>query len=508
MQSLYGTFQPAWRPGGTFLRTADGRCWTYADLDTQTARLSLRLQGAGLVPGNRLAAVVERSEWNVFLYLACLRAGIVYVPLNPRLTPPELGPVLADAAPGLVVCDPALEPTVRRLAGAAPVHTLDRAGGGTLAALPAARGAPDATLPPGHPAAIIFTSGTSGRPKGVLMQHALLAGKARALAGAMDYSAADRLLHTLPLYHAHGLFMMLHCVLSIGASLLLLPRFDAADVLRHLPQASVFSGVPTMYRRLLDEPGLRAAAAGVRLFISGSAPLPREVFDAFDRQAGHRIVECWGMSETMTNTANPLHGERRAGSAGKPLPGVELRVVDAAGELVAAGVPGVLEVGFATTDDAGSKLAGGSLFGSYWQRPAAEQPRVRDGRMVTGDIGVLDSDGYLRIVGRTSEVIISGGYNIYPREVEIALEELPGIARAAAFAVPHPDYGEAVVAAIEPVAGAAVQPAEVLASLRSRLVGYKLPKALFVEQALPLTELGKVQRAVLAKAHAHHFDRI
>ncbi len=507
MQSLYCTFQQAWLPGNAFLRAADGRYWTYADLDAQTAGLSRRLQTAGLVAGDRLAAVVERSEWNIFLYLACVRAGIVYVPLNPRLTPHELGPVLADAAPGLIVCDPGLEQTVRHLAAAAPVHTLDQSGRGTLTALAAAAGEPDADLPPGHAAAIIFTSGTTGRPKGVLMQHALLAGKARALAGAMDYTAADRLLHTLPLYHAHGLFMTLHCVLSVGASLLLLPRFDTAEVVRHLPQASVFSGVPTMYRRLLDEPGLQAAAAGARLFISGSAPLPREVFDAFAQQAGHRIVECWGMSETMTNTANPLHGERRAGSAGKPLPGVVLRVVDAAGEPAAAGVPGVLEVGFAP-DGADGHLADSQLFGSYWQRPPSEQPRVRDGRMVTGDIGVLDGDGYLRIVGRTSEVIISGGYNIYPREVEIALEELPGIARAAVFAVPHPDYGEAVVAAIEPEAGADVQPEEILASLRHRLVGYKLPKALFIEAALPLTELGKVQRAVLAQAHVRHFDRI
>lgn len=506
MHSLFRTFQPAWRAGDTFLQTDEGRSWTYADLDVQTGRLSLLLQGAGLSPGDRLAAVVERSEWNIFLYLACVRAGIVYVPLNPRLTPYELGPVLADAAPGLIVCDPGVEQTVRGLAGTAPLHTMDQTGAGTLAALSAALGEPDLALPSGHAAAIIFTSGTTGRPKGVVMQHALLTGKARALAGAMEYSATDRLLHTLPLYHAHGLFMTLHCVLSVGASLLLMPRFDAAEVVRHLPQASVFSGVPTMYRRLLDEPDLRAAAASARLFISGSAPLSLEVFEAFEQRAGHRIVECWGMSETMTNTANPLRGERRAGSAGKPLPGVDLRVVDAAGQPVTAGVPGVLEVGFAGPDGAGG--TDGQLFGRYWQRAEAEQPRMRDGRMVTGDIGVLDGDGYLRIVGRTSEVIISGGYNIYPREVEIALEELPGIARAAVFAVPHPDYGEAVVAAIEPVAGIVVQPGEVVASLRNRLVGYKLPKALFIMPALPLTELGKVQRNLLARTYASHFERI
>lgn len=462
-----------------------------------TADLSLRLQAAGLVLGERVVSVVERSEWNIFLYLACVRAGLIYVPLNPRLTPAELSPIMADADPALVICDPELEPSLVALlpAGQAPVWTLDTSGRGSVLEQRLAEGSPDVELPLGHPAAIIFTSGTTGRPKGALLPHELFVGKARSLGSAVGYTAQDRLLHALPLYHAHGLFMTLHCVLNAGASILLLPKFDAREVVANLPEVTMFSGVPTMYKRLLDEPGLKDRAAAMRLFISGSAALPREVFTAFEERAGHRILECWGMSETMTNTANPLNGERRPGSVGKALPGVTVRVVDELGQVVPPGVPGTLEVGFTTP------------FGGYWRRPPSEQPVMRDGHMITGDIGVINEDGYLTIVGRTSEAIISGGYNVYPREVEIALEELPEVARAAVFAVRHPDFGEAVAAAVETAAGAQVDPPDVMRKLRSRLVNYKVPKAVFVEGALPLTELGKIQRSVLARKYADHFVR-
>jgi malonyl-CoA/methylmalonyl-CoA synthetase len=493
VQSLYLAFRGAWQQDSVFLRTPFGRCWTYAELDTVTADLALRLRGAGLAQGDRLVAVVERSEWNIFLYLACVRVGVVYVPLNPRLTASELAPVVADGDPALVVCDPSCVSTLHAIF-AGELHTLDQAGKGSLLELERGAGEPDVPLPDGAAAAIIFTSGTTGRPKGALMPHALFVGKARSLGSALGYTSADCLLHTLPLYHAHGLFMTLHCVLTAGASMLLLPRFDAAQVVGEMPHATLFSGVPTMYKRLLDEPGLRAAAAGMRLFISGSAALPREVFASFEQQSGHRILECWGMSETMTNTANPLNGERRPGSAGQALPGVTLRAVDGEGRPLPPGVPGTLEVGFPVP------------FGGYWRRPPAEQPVIRGGCLVTGDIGAVDADGYLTIVGRSSEVIISGGYNVYPREVEIALEELPGIGRAAVFALPHADFGEAVVAAVEPAAGAVLDAPELLRKLRSCLVGYKLPKALFIEAALPLTELGKIQRKALATKYFDYFD--
>lgn len=495
VHSLYVAFRPAWQPHAVFIRTPGNLSWTYAQLEAVTSELGLRLRAAGLRSGDRLVAVLERSPWNIFLYLACARAGVVYVPLNPRLTPGELSPIVADADPSLVVCDPALEPVLRQALGvpAVAIHTLDASGGGSLADVDPAPDQLDAPLPPGHPAAIIFTSGTTGRPKGALMPHGLFVAKARSLGSALRYTAGDNLLHTLPLYHAHGLFMTLHCVLNAGASITLLPRFDATDVVRHLPQATLFSGVPTVYKRLVDEPGLGEGARGVRLFISGSAALAPEVFTAFEARTGHRIVECWGMSETMTNSASPLDGERRPGSAGKALPGVTLRAVDAAGEPVPANVPGTLEVGFTVP------------FGGYWRRPAAEQPLVRDGRLVTGDIGRIDDDGYLTIVGRTGDTIVTGGYNVYPREVEIALEAFPEVARAAVFGVPHADYGEAVVAAIEPASSSGIDRAELLAKLRSRLVAYKLPKEIFVEASLPLTELGKVQRRLLQQKYAGHF---
>lgn len=497
-QSLFDAFRPAWREGALFLRTPQGKRFTYADLDAITAGLSRRLQRARLRVGDRLVALVRRSEWNIFLYLACVRAGVVYVPLNPQFTAAELVPVLADAEPGAVVCDPALVPLLRSIftATAPPLYTLDAMGVGSLQQISPADVNPDVSLPECQAAAIIFTSGTTGRPKGVLMPHELFVGKARALGQALGYTAHDRLLHTMPLYHAHGLFMTLHCVLSVGASILLLPKFDSRDIVRHLPEVSVFSGVPTIYARLLGEPGLKENAAAMRLFISGSAALPPDVFMAFEQRSGHRILECWGMSETMTNTANPLHGERRPGSVGKALPGVTLRVVDGAGQPLASGLAGTLEVGFT------------SPFGGYWRRAPSEQPVVRNGSIVTGDVGFINDDGYLTIVGRTSDMIISGGYNVYPREVEVALEELAEIGRAAVFAVPHPDYGEAVVAAVEPAANAQVDPAGVLGKLRHRLVGYKRPKAVFLEAALPLTELGKIQRSVLARKYADHFTQL
>jgi malonyl-CoA/methylmalonyl-CoA synthetase len=493
VQSLYRSFRPAWRSEQLFLTAPDIGAWSYADLEQVTGDIALLLRGAGLQQGNRLVTLLERSPWNIFLYLACARAGIVYVPLNPRLTVTEFAPIVADADPALVLCDPAIFDIVRGALPSIMVRTFDVLGKGSLRDVTLAEGSPDADLADDAAAAIIFTSGTTGRPKGALMPHALFVGKARALSGVLGYTARDCLLHTLPLYHAHGLFMTLHCVLDAGASILLLPRFDAAEVVRQLPQATVFSGVPTMYKRLSEDSGLHQAAAGMRLFISGSAALPREVFTAFEQRSGHSILECWGMSETMTNTANPLKGERRPGSCGQPLPGVTLRVVAADGKPVPTGTTGVLEVGFT------------AAFGGYWRRPASEQPRIHDGHMVTGDIGWLDDEGYLTIVGRTSEVIISGGYNVYPREVEIALEELPEIARAAVFALPHPDLGEAVAAAVEPAPGATVEPAELLHKLRASLVGYKLPRAIFPEQTLPMTELGKVQRNILTKRYAAHF---
>lgn len=492
---LYSIFQPAWNPSAPFLEAVDGRIWTYADLDQITSDYSKRLRTAGLEKQTRLISLVGRSPWNVFLYLACIRAGVNYIPLNPKLTPAELAPILADVEPALVVCAPAvLEVISILLKGfSTPVLTLDADGRGSFTKLEIGDIAADADVKSDDAAAIIFTSGTTGRPKGAVMPHEHFAMKAKALALALDYRSTDRLLHTMPLYHAHGLFMTTHCVLSVGASMLLLPHFDAADVVGRLPSVTVFSGVPTMYTRMLAVPFLMERSRNIRLFVSASAPLPADVFLEFEKQSGHRIIECWGMSETMTNTATPLSGERRPGSAGKQLPGIEIRAVDQAGDTLEAGQPGLLEVRSSTR------------FKGYWRRPEAEQARFRDGYFVTGDIGFLDADGYLTIVGRNSDVIISGGNNVHPKEVELALEQLAGVSKAAVFGLPHPDYGEAVAAAIEPERGCSVDQADLLARLKLRLASYKVPKALFVVEGMPLTELGKVQRRILADRFSGYF---
>lgn len=495
-KSLYAVFRPDWDMTAPFIETVDGRRWSYGDLDRITALLSQRLHSAGLRQGDRLVSQLDRSPWNLFLYLACTRAGIAYVPISPQMTPHEAAPVLVDVEPAALVCAPRLEEINRALTRdtVALVLTLGTEGEGTLAALPAeANVAPDADVEQETTAAIVFTSGTSGLPKGAVLPHVHLVAKARALAQTLGYHRDDKLLHTMPLYHAHGLFMTTHCVLASGASMLLLPRFEAVDVIERLGSVTLFSGVATMYKRMLGHPSLRENARGVRAFMAGSAPLPADIFLAFEEQSGHQIIECWGMSETMTNTANPLQGQRKPGSAGLPLPTVEVKVVDGKGEACEPGKPGVLSVRAATR------------FDGYWRRPESEQPRFDNGFFQTGDIGFFDAEGYLFIVGRTADVIISGGYNVYPREVELALEEIEGIQKAAVFGLPHPDYGEAVAAAIEQVPGSTIASDEVVARLKQRLASYKSPKALFIVDNLPQTELGKIQRSVLANRFREHF---
>ncbi|WP_046565463.1 AMP-binding protein [Paraburkholderia fungorum] len=499
-RGLYATFKPGWNPLATFLATPEGQRWTYADLDQITAVCVRRVAALGIGRGARVVALLERSPWNLFLYVSCLRAGIVFVPLSPQLTPAELAPVLADVEPALVVCSPALQARVRELAEAAgiPVLTLDADGSGGLSSVAPADTQPDADVKADDIAAIMFTSGTTGRPKGAVIPHGHLATKARSLVEGLGWCSSDTLLHAMPLHHAHGLFMTTHCVLTVGASILLAPRFDAAETVALLPSATVFSGVPTMYSRMASVAGLRKRSRNIRVFVCASAPLPPDVFQRFEQASGHQLLECWGMSETMTNTANPLDGPRRPSSAGKLLPGVEIRVTDADGRVLPPGRAGVLEIRSATR------------FGGYWRRSESEQPRFRDGYFVTGDIGSFDADGYLSIIGRTSDVIISGGNNVYPREVELALEQLAGVSKAAVFGLPHPDFGEAVAAAIEPAACMTLDQSALdvmRLALRERLSGYKVPKALFVVDGLPLTVLGKIQRSVLKNRFADHFSR-
>jgi len=493
--SAYTIFKRNWIRSDCFLETVEGQRWTYADLDAITDTCSRRLQGLGLKKGERLVSQLERSPWNLFLYLACMRAGVIYVPLSPGLTMAEAGPIIDDVEPALLVCDPALETrAVTLMHGASErVLTMDVDGAGSFERLAAGAMAPDVEVAFDDDAVILFTSGTTGRPKGAVLPHHHFALRAHSLVQGLGYRRDDKLLHTLPLYHAHGLFMTTHCVLCSGASILLLPRFDPAEVVKHLPRVTMFSGVPTMYKRLLGTPMLGENSRAMRLFIVGSAALPPDVFARFEEQTGQRIVECWGMTETMTNCANPIAGLRKPGSAGKPLPGVQVYAAGPDGQPLPPGQPGALT------------LKATTRFSGYWRRPEAEQPRYRDGFFTTGDIGYIDEDGYLIIVGRNSDVIISGGFNVYPREVELALEQMEGVGRAAVFGLPHPDFGEAVTAAVEYHGSAPLQVAELQAKLKLCLASYKVPKAVFPVAHLPLTELGKIQRRVLVEQFKDHY---
>jgi malonyl-CoA/methylmalonyl-CoA synthetase len=483
-----------------FIRLPAGGELGYGALRAQTAQLARALVAAGLQPGDRVAAQVEKSATAVLLYLATLRAGGVYVPLNTAYTLPELEYFLEDAAPGIVVCTPErrrdIAPLAERFGGAALLTLGVDAGSGTLAAAAGAEPPHFAEVARAatDPAAILYTSGTTGRSKGAVLTHGNLVSNARTLAAAWRFVPADVLLHALPIFHIHGLFVAINTVLAARASLILLPRFDPQAVLAALPRATVMMGVPTFYTRLLQDPGLdRAACARLRLFISGSAPLLPETHRLWRERTGHAILERYGMSETGMNASNPYDGERVPGSVGPPLPGVELRVVDAAtGAPLPAGATGLIEV------------RGPNVFAGYWHQPEKTRADFRaDGFFITGDLGRIDERGYLWIVGRAKDLVISGGYNVYPREVEEAIDAIAGVEEAAVIGLPHADFGEGVTAVVvAPRRPAALDEAAVLADLRTRLAAYKIPKRVLFVEELPRNAMGKVQKSELRRRYA------
>ena len=436
---------------------------SYAALLDQASRIARYLEQRGVTPGERVLVQAPKSVETVALYLATLKLGAIFVPLNTAYTPTEVEVFLADAEPVLFVQDP------KAIAGEA-------AGLEPLAEC-TARSADDI-------AAIVYTSGTTGRSKGAMLTHGNLAANARALCEAWAFGPNDALLHALPIFHVHGLFVALHCALLSGSKMLWLERFDEAEVLRLLPRTTVMMGVPTFYTRLLASEGFsRELAAGVRVFISGSAPLLEQSFREFEERTGKRILERYGMSEAVIITSNPLHGERVAGSVGFPLPGVELRV-SGGGDI------GVIEI------------RGPSVFAGYWRDPVkTAEEFTADGYFITGDLGRVDGDGRVWITGRAKDLVISGGYNVYPKEVELVLDELPGVEESAVIAVPHRDLGEAVVAII---VGDAPE-AEVIAAARQKLAGFKVPKRVIAVPALPRNALGKVQKNLLREDHRHLF---
>ncbi|MDH3665403.1 MAG: malonyl-CoA synthase [Paracoccaceae bacterium] len=483
----------------------DGRHYSYADVDQLSGRFANTLVALGVQPGDRVAAQVEKSIEAFMLYLATLRAGAVFLPLNTAYTAAELAYFLGDAEPRVFVCDPAKADAL------APVAT---EAGAKLETMGVYR--PDATAPgtffeevdaagcafrtvnraPDDLAAILYTSGTTGRSKGAMLTHQNLSSNAEVLADYWRFTADDVLLHALPIFHTHGLFTSSMTLMAAGGSMIFLGRFDADQVVEWLPKATSLMGVPTFYTRLLDHPGFTRELVGhIRLFTSGSAPLLAETHARFEERTGHRILERYGMTETNMNTSNPYDGERRAGTVGYPLPGVELRIANPeTGEVLPQDETGVIEV------------RGPNVFKGYWQKPekTAEDMRA-DGFFITGDLGVIDERGYVTIVGRAKDLIISGGFNVYPKEVEEAIDALPGVTESAVIGLPHPDFGEGVVAVVVPENGAQITGDSVAASLKDQLARFKQPKHVFLVDDLPRNAMGKVQKKELRDTYADVF---
>jgi malonyl-CoA/methylmalonyl-CoA synthetase len=464
------------------LHLPEGGGMTGASFHALALGLAGRLVAEGVVPGDRVAAQVAKSPQALALYAACVAAGAVFLPMNTAYTPSEVEHFLTDAAPRLLVHDPAagLGGLAARLGVRA--LTLDAAGRGTLEpaapVLPVARGEADL-------AALLYTSGTTGKPKGAMLTQGNLLSNAQALAGLWRFTAEDVLLHALPVFHTHGLFVAVNTVLLAGGSMLWLTAFAADEVLRLMPRATVMMGVPTFYTRLLDHPGLTAGAvAGMRLFTCGSAPLLAETHIAWTARTGKPILERYGMTETNMTASNP-YDDRRPGTVGLPLPGVEVRL-NAGGEV---------------------EVRGPNVFAGYWNLPektAAEF--TADGFFRTGDIGAFD-DGYLKIIGRAKDLVITGGLNVYPVEVEEALDAMPGVLESAVVGLPHPDFGEAVFAVLVARPGVVLDPAAVLAAVAPRLARFKQPKAAVVVDALPRNAMGKVQKAALRQVYRNRFDQ-
>jgi malonyl-CoA/methylmalonyl-CoA synthetase len=470
------------------LQTEDRRTVSYGEADKASARIATCLLGLGAVPGDRITVQVEKSPENLFLYLACLRAGLVYHPLNPAYTTTEVAYFLGDAEPSIVICGSdahAMVKTVVPEAGVLALLTLDSDGSGTLMAMAAdAVAEPDVAQCTGQEmAALLYSSGTTGRPKGIMLSHDNLRANAETLVKIWGFAASDCLLHALPIYHVHGLFVAVSCVMMSGARMVWHGSFDAGKSIAALPECTVMMGVPTFYTRLLANPDFGPKqCANMRVFISGSAPLLAETFDAFEQRTGHTILERYGMSETGMNTSNPLAGERRASTVGPPLPDVAIRLVDDSGERVAAGEIGNLQV------------QGPNVFSGYWRMPEkTAQDFTAEGFFNTGDKATIDADGYVSIVGRAKDLIITGGLNVYPKEVELVIDDMPDIAESAVIGVPDADFGEAVVAVIV-ADGAAPDAAKVIARCRDHLANFKVPKRIEMLDALPRNAMGKVQK--------------
>ena len=481
------------------VQTDLGLHYSWRDLERSTAMMANLLASLNLPPGSRIAVQVEKSVEAMVLYLATLRAGHVFLPLNTAYQSSEIAYFIGNAEPAVVVCTGKNFGWVSKIAftaGTQHVFTLNDDVTGSLLERAAHHSDQHAVAErgPDDLAAILYTSGTTGRSKGAMLTHRNLLSNAETLKAYWDWQPGDVLLHALPIFHVHGLFVAIHGALLNGSKMLWFGRFDPKLVVQKLPEATVFMGVPTLYVRLLQEADLdRAATRHMRLFIAGSAPLLIETFKTWQERTGHTILERYGMSETAMLTSNPCRpedGERRGGTVGFPLPGVQLRVVDDAGQPVATG-----EIG-------GIQVKGPNVFKGYWRMPEkTAEEFAADGFFKTGDVGRVDADGYVTIVGRSKDLIISGGYNVYPAEIEGRINDMPGVAESAVVGVPHPDFGEVGVAVVIGHPGAAPAPEQVLATLKAEMANFKVPKRCFVVEALPRNTMGKVQKNLLREQY-------
>ncbi len=464
------------QPDKCCLQLPEGGQWSFQQLDTLSARMAAVLVSRA-EPGDRVLMQVQKCPEAVALYLACLRAGLVLVPLNTAYTAAELDYFRQDAEPAIEVDDQSLQRLCLDSTYVDPLQVVAEVGGDDLAA-------------------ILYTSGTTGRSKGAMLSHDNLRSNALTLHKLWGFQADDVLLHALPIYHVHGLFVALNTALLNGSTVLFYPRFDTATLREGLARATVMMGVPTFYTRMLEEPAInRDACAHMRLFICGSAPLTEATFAAFEARTGHRILERYGMSETGMISSNPLDGERLAGSVGFALPGVEVRICDEQGKHLAAGKVGVVEV------------RGPNVFNGYWRMPEKTAAEFRDdGFFVTGDLGRLDGSGRLWLVGREKDLIISGGLNVYPKEVELCLDSVDGVLETAVIGVPHPDFGEAVVAVCVMVEGRTLDDAGLEAAIADTLARFKQPKAYIQRADLPRNTMGKVQKNQLREDYRDCFQ--
>ncbi len=492
--NLYATLADSFktRLDAAFLRVPGRTSLTYRDVDARSAQMAAALHDLGVAVGDRVVVQIDKSTDNVALYLACLRIGAVFLPLNTAYTVGEVRFFVDDATPTVVVARPGtlddLATTVVHLGtdgdgsfseatdNAAPFHDIVERGPDDLAAM-------------------LYTSGTTGRSKGAMLTHANLESNAVALHDIWGFGTDDLLLHTLPIFHVHGLFVALHCAMLGGNEVIFLPKFDVSEVVENLPDATVMMGVPTQYTRLLGDQRFDGAACeSIRLFTSGSAPMTEAVHADFTARTGHQILERYGMTEAGMITSNPYNGDRVPGTVGFPLPGVELRVGDDGGSPVPAGETGVVEI------------RSPGLFAGYWQLPEKTASEHRDGGwFITGDVGSVDAEGRLTLEGRSSDMIISGGYNVYPKEIEMVLDELAGVLETGVIGVPHPDFGEAVVAVVVRDGTVDINDYQLADSLNGVLARFKHPKQYIAADELPRNAMSKVQKAALRTEHANLF---